>query len=224
MPGLTYDSVPTGTPDFCHTQVLLDIFNCSNFKNSTFSGLKADSAEENKTRKKVNNAEENKTRKKNLSISNQLVLTISWSCFKSVKSKFIYFLTRTCRSTFKNYFVIAHLRKKFTIKAQQILDLPIRKRKLRKRWKNKHRAQRKLRKRWKNRHRAQRKLRKSGKKGIVRNANCAIAQLVQFAQLAKLANYFAHRPPLQKRLQNYHMNSKPNRQLNKKTKMFNGIL
>ena len=77
MPGSTYNSVPTGNPDFCHTQVLLDIFNCSNFKNSTFSGLKADSAEENKTRKKVDNAEENKTRKKNLSISNQLVLTIS---------------------------------------------------------------------------------------------------------------------------------------------------
>ena len=36
-------------------------------------------------------------------------------------------------------------------------------------------------------------MRKSGKKGIVRNANCAIAQ---FAQLAKLANYFAQRPPL----------------------------
>ena len=33
----------------------------------------------------------------------------------------------------KNYFVIAHFGKKFTIKAQQILDLPIRKRKLRKR-------------------------------------------------------------------------------------------
>ena len=77
MPGSTYNSVPTGTPDFCHTQVLLDIFNCSNFKNSTFSGLKADSAEENKARKKVDKAEENKTRKKNLSISNQLVLTIS---------------------------------------------------------------------------------------------------------------------------------------------------
>ena len=64
MPGSTYNSVPTGTPDFCHTQVLLDIFNCSNFKNSTFSGLKADSAEENKTRKKVDNAEENKKQEK----------------------------------------------------------------------------------------------------------------------------------------------------------------
>ena len=189
MPGSTYNSVPTGTPDFCHTQVLLDIFNCSNFKNSKFSGLKADSAEENKTRKKVDNAEENKTRKKNLSISNQLVLTISWSCFKSVKSKFIYFFTRTCRSTFKNYFVIAHLRKKFTIKAQQILDLPIRKRKLRKRWKNRHRAQRKLRKRWKNRHRAQRKLRKSGKKRHsaqrkLRNcATCAICATCETCEL-----------------------------------------
>ena len=78
--------------------------------------------------------------------------------------------------------MIAYLGKKFTIKAQQILDLPIRKRKSRKRWKN--------------RHRAQRKLRKSGKKGIVRNANCAIAHLAQIAQLAKLANYFAQRPPL----------------------------
>ena len=29
--------------------------------------------------------------KKNLSISNQHVSTISWSCFKSVKSKFTYF-------------------------------------------------------------------------------------------------------------------------------------
>ena len=53
--------------------------------------------------------------------------------FKSVKSKFIYFLRGTCRSTFKNYFVIAHLGKKFTIKAQQILDLLIRKRKFCKR-------------------------------------------------------------------------------------------
>ena len=49
------------------------------------------------------------------------------------KTTFIYFLTRTCSSTFKNYFVIAHLGKKFTIEAQQILDLPIRKRKLCKR-------------------------------------------------------------------------------------------
>ena len=129
-----------------------------------FSNLKVDSAEENKTRKKVDNAQENKTRKKNLAISNQHVSTISWSCFKSVKSKSIYFLTGTCSSTFKNYFVIAHLGKKFTIEAQQILDLPIRKRKLRKRWKKRHRAQRKLHKRWKNRHRAQRKLRKSWKK------------------------------------------------------------
>ena len=36
--------------------------------------------------------------------------------------------------------------KKFTIKAQQIIDLPIRKRKLHKRWKKRHKAQRKLRK------------------------------------------------------------------------------
>ena len=53
-----------GTLDFCHTLVLLGIFNRSNFKYSTFSDLKVDSAEENKTRKKVDNAEENKTRKK----------------------------------------------------------------------------------------------------------------------------------------------------------------
>ena len=58
-----------GTLDFCHTLVLLGIFNRSNFKYSTFSDLKVDSAEENKTRKKVDNTEENKTRKKNLSIS-----------------------------------------------------------------------------------------------------------------------------------------------------------
>ena len=55
--------------------------------------------------------------------------------------------------------MIAHFGKKFAIKAQQILDLPIRKRKLRKRWKKRHRAQRKLRKRWKKEHSAQRKLR-----------------------------------------------------------------
>ena len=41
-----------GTLDFCHTLVLLDIFNRLNFENSAFSGLKVDSAEENKTRKK----------------------------------------------------------------------------------------------------------------------------------------------------------------------------
>ena len=40
-----------GTLDFCHTLVLLDIFNRSNFKYSSFSGLKVDNAEENKTRK-----------------------------------------------------------------------------------------------------------------------------------------------------------------------------
>ena len=49
---LDFQSVPTGTLDFCHTQVHLDIFNRSNFKNSTFSGLKADSAEENRIKKK----------------------------------------------------------------------------------------------------------------------------------------------------------------------------
>ena len=32
----------------------------------------------------------------------------------------------------------------------------------------------------------------------MRNANCAFAQLAHFAQLAKLANYFAQRPPLWK--------------------------
>ena len=47
---------------------------------------------------------------------------------RDLKSKFIYFLTGTCRSRFKNYFVIAQLGKKFAIKAQQVLDLPIRKR------------------------------------------------------------------------------------------------
>ena len=36
------------------------------------------------------------------------------------------------RSAFKNYFVIVHLEKKSAVKAQQMLDLPIRKRKLRK--------------------------------------------------------------------------------------------
>ena len=53
-----------GTLDFCYTLVLPDIFNCSNFEYSVFSGLKVDSAEENQTRKKVDNAEENNTRKK----------------------------------------------------------------------------------------------------------------------------------------------------------------
>ena len=46
---------------------------------------------------------------------------------------FFYFLTGTCISTFKTYFVIAHLGKKFAIKEQKILDVPIRKRKLPKR-------------------------------------------------------------------------------------------
>ena len=41
--------------------------------------------------------------------------------------------------------MIARLGKKFTIKAQQILDLPIRKRKLRKSGKKRHTAQRKMR-------------------------------------------------------------------------------
>ena len=46
----------------------------------------------------------------------------------------------------KNYFVFVHFGKKFAIKAQQIFDLPIRKRKLRKRGKKRHKAQRKFRK------------------------------------------------------------------------------
>ena len=50
----------------------------------------------------------------------------------------------TCRSTLKNYFVIADLEKKFAIKAQQILYLPIRKRKIAQALKKRHRAQRKL--------------------------------------------------------------------------------
>ena len=41
-----------GTLDFCHTLVLLDIFNRSNFKYSAFSGLEVDSEEENKTKPK----------------------------------------------------------------------------------------------------------------------------------------------------------------------------
>ena len=45
--------VQPGTLDFCHTLVLLGIFNRSNFKYSTFCDLKVDSAEENKTRKKI---------------------------------------------------------------------------------------------------------------------------------------------------------------------------
>ena len=40
-----------GTLDFYYTLVLLDIFNCSNFEYSAFSGLKVASAEENKTKK-----------------------------------------------------------------------------------------------------------------------------------------------------------------------------
>ena len=67
-----------GTLDFCHTLVLLDIFNLSNFKYSTLSGLKVDSAEENKTRKKVYTVTQKKIKhEKNLFISNQHVSTIS---------------------------------------------------------------------------------------------------------------------------------------------------
>ena len=154
--------------------MLLGIFNRSNFKYSTFSDLKVDRSEENK--KKVDNTEENKTRKKSLSISNHHVSTISWSCFKSVKSKVIYFWQGHADQHLKIIFVIAHLENIFTIEAQQILDLLIRKRKLRKRWKNRHRAQRKLHKSWKKRHCAQRKLRIW--------ATCV------------LANYCAQHPPL----------------------------
>ena len=50
--------------DFCHTLVLFDIFNRSNFEYSAFSGLKVDSAEETKHEKQKDNAEENKTREK----------------------------------------------------------------------------------------------------------------------------------------------------------------
>ena len=42
-----------GTLDFYHTLVLLDIFNRSNFQYIAFCGLKVDSAEEKKTRKKI---------------------------------------------------------------------------------------------------------------------------------------------------------------------------
>ena len=55
------------------------------------------------------------------------------------------------------------------MKAQQTLDLPICKRKLRKRWKKRHRAQRKLRKSWKKGHSAQSKLRNL--RTILRNAH-----------------------------------------------------
>ena len=89
--------------------------------------------------------------------------------------------------------MIAHFGKKFTIKAQQILDLPIRKR-------NCASAEKK----GIERNAICASAKKAGiernancaraeKKGIERNANCAIAQLAQFAQLA---NYFAQRPPL----------------------------
>ena len=53
-----------------------------------------------------------------------------------------------------------------------MLDLPVRKHKLRKRWKKRHRAQRKLRKSGKKRHRAQRKLRNLGNlRTILRNVH-----------------------------------------------------
>ena len=53
-----------GTFDFCHTLVPLDIFNPSNFEYSAFSGLKVDTAEENKTRKKVDKRRRKQNKKK----------------------------------------------------------------------------------------------------------------------------------------------------------------
>ena len=71
-------------------------------------------------------------------------------------------MTGTCRSTFKDYFVIAHFGKKFAMKAQQILDLAIRKRKLRKR--RKKDIERNA------------NCASAEKKGIERNANCSRAE------------------------------------------------
>ena len=45
---------PFGTPNFCRTKVLPDIFNCSNFEWSVFSCLKVDSGERKKKKKKTN--------------------------------------------------------------------------------------------------------------------------------------------------------------------------
>ena len=51
---------PNGTPVFCHTQVLPDILNASNFEYSAFCGLKANSDKKKKEKSEKKDAKQEK--------------------------------------------------------------------------------------------------------------------------------------------------------------------